>query len=71
MHQKPMGYISAQKNWTAISHTMEQSLNLTKFETKLMTAPQHGKQMSDSFGPKYNLSVFDAFYLHKYSHDFS
>ena len=62
MHQKLRGCILAQKNWTAISYTMEQSWNLTKFETKLMT---------NSFGKKYNPSAFDVFYLHKYPHDLS
>jgi hypothetical protein len=39
-HVKSRGdHILAQKNQTAIFHTMEWSQNLTKFVTKLMTAP--------------------------------
>ena len=39
MYQKLRGFILTQKNQTAMFHTMEQSWDLTKFETKLMTAP--------------------------------
>ena len=67
---KAMGSYLAQKNWMAISYAIEQLQNLTQFVTKLITAPQHGKQQFNSFGPKCDRPGFDMFYLQKYFHNF-
>ena len=69
-HQKLRGYILTQKKWISNSHAMEQSQLWSKIVTKVMTAPYCGKDWSNSFKSKYNLSAFDIFYLHKYYHNF-